>query len=295
MKNLFLAFILILGFKTYSQEFDCDVVVNYQRLESLDPTIADALERGVFEFINARKWTGDVFKPHEKIVWSILIELQTFDGADEFTGTIQVQSRRPVYASSYNTSVWSFRDQNVSFKFDKNAVLEYSESTFLSNLTALMSYYSYMVLGYDYETFKEEGGTKWLTKAQEVAQFSQASGREGWATNEQRNRYWLVENHLNPRFKGLRKCMYEYHRLGLDQMSDNPDDARDMILKSLEQLKKVHDNVPNSFNMRVFFDAKADEIVKIFQEADRDDKTKLQEILGTVDPANIIKYQEINN
>ncbi|MCB0481371.1 MAG: DUF4835 family protein [Flavobacteriales bacterium] len=264
-------------------------------MESADPSISKALEERVYEFINSRKWTGDQFKSQERIQWSILIELQTFDGANTFTGSIQVQSRRPVYGSSYNSTIWSFKDANVAFIFDKNSVLEYSENTFLSNLTALLAYYSYMVLAYDYESFSENGGGPYLTKAQEIAQMSQSSGYEGWASNEKRNRYWLVENHLNPRFAGLRKCMYEYHRLGLDQMSTDVKGGRDAIAKSLEYLKTVHTNVPNSFNIRVFFDSKASELINIFKEADRDQKTKVIDILNTVDPANIIKYQEILN
>ena len=295
MRNLLLTILTFVGISLTAQEFKCNVVINSQRLENADPSIAKALEERVFEFVNTRKWSTDVFKPHERIEWSILIELQTFDGTSEFKGSIQVQSRRPVYGSSYNTTIWSFKDDNVAFTFDKNSVMEYSESTFLNNLTALLAYYSYMVIGYDYETFSEKGGTDYLNKAQQIAQMSQSSGYEGWASNEKRNRYWLVEDHLNPRFDELRKCMYEYHRLGLDQLSTDVKGGRAMIFKSLERLKKVHSNVPNSFNMRVFFDSKASEIIKIFQEADREEKSKVIEILNTVDPANIIKYQEILN
>ena len=296
MKRIAILLILLFQFgQSRAQEFDCDVVINAQRLETLDQSIVQEMEQRIFEFINSRRWSGDVFKPHERIQWSILIELQTFDGARTFSGAIQVQSRRPVYGSSYNSTVWSFKDNNVAFEFDKNSNLEFSETTFLSNLTALLAFYSNMVLGYDYETFSEKGGTRYLNKALEIAQMSASSGYEGWASSEKRNRYWLIENHMSPRFEGLRKCMYEYHRLGLDQMSADPNGGRDMIAKTLENLKKVHGNVPNSFNMRVFFDSKASELIKIFQEADREQQTKVIELLNTVDPANIIKYQEIMN
>lgn len=293
MKRYLLVLLMLLGFGLVKgQELKCDVSVNSDRIENMDRTVIDDLKTAVFEFMNTRRWTTEKFQPHEKIECSMLINLSKADGTS-FEGTIQITSRRPVYGSSYYSTIWNFKDDNVSFTFDRNAVLEYSESTFLSNLTALLAYYSYMIIGYDYDSFSLNGGSKYFAKAQNITAMSQSSGYKGWSSTDKRNRYWLVEDHLQPRFKGLRKCMYEYHRMGLDQMSENPDGGRGAIATAIGYLEEVHNNYPASFNMRVFFDAKASEIIKVFKEGSREEKVKVQEVLNKVDPANILKYQEM--
>jgi hypothetical protein len=223
----------------------------------------------------------------------MLINLKSVSNNTKFEGTIQITSRRPVFGTGYYTTIWNFKDENVSFEFDRNAVLEYNDNTFLSNLTALLAYYSYMIIAYDYDTYALNGGTTYFNKAQNLATMAQSSGIKGWSSTEKRNRYWLVEDHLTPRFTGLRKCLYEYHRLGLDQMHKDVETGRKAIAQSFDNLLEVHKNYPVSFNMRVFFDAKSSEIIKIFEEGSREEKQKVVEILTKIDPANILKYQEI--
>lgn len=289
---LFLSLVLI-SLNNYAQELKCEISINYSRLPGVDATMFEDMEQAVYDFVNNRKWTGDVFQESEKIECSMLIELTNVEGGNTFTGNIQIQSRRPVYNTAYNSTVFSFKDENFDFTYDRFANLEYSESTFLSNLTSVLAFYSYMVIGYDYDTYKLEGGTKYFQKAQQIAAMAQTSGVEGWSSSERRNRYWLVENHLTPRFRNLRVCSYEYHRLGFDQMAAGVATGRKAVTAALMKLEVVHQNFPNSFNMRVFFDSKNQEIIKLYKDAPREEKDKVIELLNKVDPANTINYQKI--
>ncbi len=294
MKKFLLLFsICFITALSVAQEVKCEVSINFNRLDGVDVTMFDDMKQAIYEFVNNRKWTGDVFKENEKIECSMLIELTSVQSNTSFKGNIQIQSRRPVYGTSYNSTVFSFKDESFDFEYDRFANLEYSESTFLNNLTSTLAFYTYMVIGYDYDTYKLEGGTKYFQKAQQIAGAAQSSGSPGWTSSELRNRYWLVENHLTPRFRNLRICMYEYHRKGFDQMSTDAKTGRDAVTAALNKLEVVHRNFPNSFNIRVFFDSKNKEIIKLYQEVPREEKEKILRLLNTIDPANTINYQKI--
>jgi hypothetical protein len=284
-----------MAIRVNAQELKCEIQINSAQLENIDRVLIDNMRQAIFEFVNGRRWTNDKFKDNERIECSMLINLKSISNNSEFTAEIQIQSRRPVYGSAYNTTIFSFRDENANFTYNQFAVLEYSETSYLSNLTALLSYYAYMIIGYDYDSFSQLGGTPYFQKAQQIVGYSESSGNAGWSSMEknQRNRYWLVENHLQPRFVNLRKCMYEYHRLGLDQMSTNVNDARKKLAAALALLDEVHKNIPNSFNIRVFFDSKAQEVIKIFKEAPREEKDAVVQLLTKIDPANALKYQQM--
>lgn len=291
-RALILLSFLVVFASSFAQEVKCEVSINFNRLDGVDVTMFEDMKQAVYEFVNNRKWTGDVFKENEKIEFSILIELASVEDNTNFKGTIQIQSRRPVFNSAYNSTIFSFKDENFEFTYDRFANLEYSESTYLNNLTSVLAFYTYMVIGYDYDTYKLEGGTQYFQKAQQIAGAAQSSA-PGWEVGELRNRTALVENHLQPRFRNLRICMYEYHRKGFDQMSDDVDAGRAAVTTALLKLEGVHRSFPNSFNMRVFFDAKNTEIIKLYQEAPREEKEKVLKLLNTVDPANTINYQKI--
>ncbi|UTW61050.1 DUF4835 family protein [bacterium SCSIO 12741] len=288
--------LFVVFFSAQAQEMQCQVSINYQRLENTDKTIFEDMEVFITEFINNRKWTNHVYKEAEKIEWSVLIELTNVSDVVNYEATIQVQVRRPVYNTTYYTPIFSFKDENFSFVYDQNNLtMDFSENTFTDNLTSTLAYYCYMVLDYDSDSFSNNGGTVYFTKAQQIVANAQSSSFKGWSSSDKRNRYWLVENHLSPRFKNLRRCYYEYHRLGLDQMSKDVDAGRAALTRSLMLLEDVHRNVPVSFNMRVFFDSKVNEVIKIYQEANRDEQDKVMELLNKIDPANTIRYGEILN
>jgi hypothetical protein len=224
------------------------------------------------------------------------LTLESENGNGGFSGNIQVQSRRPVYGSSYYTPVFNHKDNDVSFSYQQFDVLLFNENNAGdNNLTALMAYYVNLALGFDYDTFAPEGGTPYLTKALNITNQNVSSNFDGWKPFEdQNNRYWIIENYLEARFKNLRKCMYEYHRNGLDQMSEKQADARKSIASSLQLLSSVHQNLPNSINLRLFFNAKADEIVNIFKEGTSEEKAGVVDLLSRIDPGNIQKWSKIN-
>ncbi len=287
--------ILFLSIVSPGQELQADVELNVAQINNMDMNLVETMKQSITEFINSKKWTGDAFKDHEKIEFSILINLEERQGTENYIATLQIQSRRPVYNTAYNTSMISFQDADFAFTFSQFANLEYSETQFLSNLTSVLAFYVYMVLAMDYDSFSLKGGDPHLQKALNIVNNAQSASFGGWKADEkgEKNRYWIVENHLNARFVGFRECLYEYHRNGLDLMESNPEEARKNILASLEKLRPVFQYRPNNINLRIFFNAKHQEIIKIFKKADREEQQKAVSLLSSIDPANSNKYNDI--
>ncbi len=278
----------------HAQELNCAVQVLAPQIQnSADKKIFQTLQQSIFEFVNNRKWTNDVVKQDERIECSIIITV-TERSLNDFKGSIQVQARRPIYKSAYNSLLLNVLDKNLSFTYVEYQPLEFSETTNLSNLTSILSYYVYVILGTDYDSYALEGGSDYFQKAQTIVANAQSGNDRGWKSSEDdQNRYWIVENILNSTFKPLRDCMYQYHRLGFDIMVDELEAGRAIVLKSLLQLNKVHDRRPGTYSMQLFFLAKADEIVNLFTLAEPAEKTKLLELLNDIDPANTVKYNKI--
>lgn len=279
----------------FSQELNCQVsVVSTQIQGTTNKQIFDQLQKAIFEFMNNTKWTKDNYTVAERIDCSILINVTQQLSADDYKATIQIQSRRPIYKSSYFSPTVNYIDENFIFKYQQFQQLEFNLNTFANNITSTLAFYAYIIIANDYDTFSNLGGTEYFQKAQLIVSNAQSASETGWKSFESnKNRYWIVENALQPVFQPIRECMYKYHRLGLDIMNEKPDDGRKEILKSLDLLLEVYKNRPASFIMELFFDAKADEVVNIFSKGQPDEKTKAVEILTTVDPANSTKYFKI--
>ncbi|PBQ34286.1 DUF4835 domain-containing protein [Sphingobacteriaceae bacterium] len=296
LKVLFILFIFVLVNPSFSQELNCQVEINSTQVQgSANKQIFDQLKRSILEFMNNTKWTNEVFTQQEKIECYILIVIKEQVGTDDYSGTIQVSSGRPVFKSSFSAKVLNIEDEYFQFKFQQFSQLEYNMNTFQNNLTSVLQYYAYVVLASDYDTFAPQGGTTYWQKAQLVVQNAQSANESGWKQSQtgQKNRYWLVENALQPLFKGIRDCMYSYHMQGLDHMQESADEARAAILKSLDYLVPVAKARPASYNMQLFFNAKRDELVSIFKGGTPEEKTKVLELLGTVDPSGTTKYSKI--
>ncbi len=281
-----------------AQELNCQVNINTTQIQgTANRQIFDQLQRAIFEFMNNTKWTTETFAPQEKIECSYFITISEAVGSDQFNGTIQVTSRRPVYKSGYYTQVLNIEDDRFQFKFQQFSQLEFNINTFQNNLTAVLAFYAYVVIATDYDSFAPEGGTAYWQKAQQIVNNAQNAPETGWRSSEQnnsqKNRYWLVENTMQPLFKGVRACMYEYNRLGLDIMYDNPDAGRAAVLKSLRLLVPVAENRPASFVMQNFFNAKRDEVINIFRQGTPEEKSQVLDLLMTVDPAGTTKYAKI--
>jgi hypothetical protein len=295
-KVLLIAFYIFNVGIASAQELNCNIDINYSQIQgSTNKQIFDQMKSVVVAFMNNTRWTNDAFSQQEKIQCSILIIIKESLGSDQYAGTIQVESERPIFKSGYASAVLNVEDQDFQFTFQQFTQLEFNINTFQNNLTSVLQYYAYVILAADYDSFSPLGGTSYWQKAQLVVQNAQSASEPGWRQDQagQKNRYWLVENTLQPVFKGIRDCMYEYCRNGLDKMSDGPDDARATILNSLDLLKPVYKARPASYNMQVFFNAKRDEIINIFKGGTPEEKTKVMETLMLVDPAGTTKYQKI--
>lgn len=296
-KILFLVLFFSLN-KFFSQELNCSVDINFVQVQgSTNKQIFDQMKNAILQFMNTTKWTSDVFAPNEKIDCSILIIIKESLGSDEYSGTIQVTSNRPIFKSSYTTPVLNVEDEYFQFKFQQFTQLEFNINTFQNNLTSVLQYYAYVILANDYDTFAPEGGTLYWQKAQLIVQNAQNTPEPGWKSNQnglaQRNRYWLVENALQPAYKGVRDCMYDYNMKGLDHMFENVEESRATVSKALELLVPVYKARSGLMNLQVFFNAKREEIVNIFKGASPEEKTKIMETLAIIDPANTNRYSKI--
>jgi hypothetical protein len=295
LKKFFLL-LIIFSFTQFAsaQELLCKVDINTQQVSGTDKRIYDNMKTQIYEFLNNRKWTTESFKNEERIECSILINITERLSTDEFNATLQIQTRRPVYESSYNSILLNFVDNDMHFRYTEGQQLEYSENTYLSNLTSILAFYANMVIGLDYDSFSLNGGTPYFQKALAIANNAQGSDERGWkAFDGNRNRYWMINNMLDAPFIALRECMYTYHRKGMDIMAQNSVAGRAVIMESIESLSKVHNIKPLSFSLQLFFNAKVDEIINIFIGAKPEEKTKLMDILGVIDPTNNNKYQKI--
>lgn len=287
-------FFVSLRFSLSAQELNCQVQVLTQQISGTDKRVFDALQTAIFEFLNNKKWTTEAFKTEERIDCSILINITEKVSNDEFKATLQVQARRPIFKTSYNSPLLNYNDNDIQFKYIENQALDFTENTYTSELTSILAFYANLIIGMDYDTFSMNGGTPYLQKALAVVNSAQNASGKGWkAFDGDKNRYWIINNMLDAPFVALRECMYNYHRKGLDEMVDNKESGRAAILESLADLKKVHEAKPLSFSLQVFFNAKSDEIINIFSGGFSDEKSRAVNILNEIDPTNSNKYQKI--
>ena len=295
MRKFFLVlFVVLLSTPLFSQEFKCNIQVVSQKIQGTNKQVFRTMQTAINEFMNSRRWTDHVYSYDERIECTFLFNLTEQISADEFRGSLQVQASRPVYNSSYNTVLLNFKDDDVQFKYVEYQTLDFNETATPSELTGLLAYYAYLILGLDYDTFAIDGGTPYFAKAEGIVNKMQNSNTIGWKAYESRdNRYWLIENILNNAYSPVRECLYRYHRMGLDRMSDHLTESRSEIAESLRLLQKAYRAKPGAFILTIFFDAKADELVNIFSESFTDEKKRVFNILSEIDPANIKKYNKI--
>lgn len=278
-----------------SQELNCTVSVISPKIQgTTEKQLFNTLQTAIYEFMNNRKWTNDNFTNNERIECSILINVTDKVSTDDFKASIQVQARRPVYNSSYNSVLFNHSDEEFNFRYVAFQPLDFTDASHLSNLTSVLAYYAYIILAFDYDSFSLKGGTPYFQKAQTIVSNAQSASEPGWkAFESQTNRYWLVENLMEQTFAPIRECAYKYYRQGMDNMYTNKETARKAIYESLEILKKVHNQRPYSFSLQVFFNSKADEIVNIFSQALPEEKNKVVTLLKEINPANSNKYDKI--
>jgi len=296
-RTIILALFVFYGFTASSQELDCMVSVSAGQVQTVDRRVFETLRTSIFEFMNNRQWTEYKYTMDERIECSIMINVTSQVSSDRFKATIQVQSRRPVYNTSYTTVMLNILDKDFEFEYVENTPLEYAEGTFTSNLTGVLAYYAYVILGYDFDSFTPNGGTPFFEKAQSIASMAQSNRyQDGWmAFGTDRNRYWLTENLLNSRYSAIRDINYRYHRLGLDQMYEKKEKGRETIVECLESMKRVNVDRPNLYAKYIFMLSKSDELIKLFSDNSVPpmEKARAVNVLSEIDPSNSGKYQEI--
>ncbi len=278
-----------------AQELDCRIQVNHSRLQgTTNDKLFQTMQQELYEFINNTAWTDHVYDRDERIECNIYITIEDQISSDEFKAKIQITSSRPVFGTSYLSPVLNHLDNNFTFKYVEFEPLDFNVNSFSSNLTAVLAYYCYIIIGMDYDTFGNNAGTPYFQQAEKIVQNAQAAQESGWKAYENlKNRYWLVENLLNSQYSGMRDFMYTYHRLGLDRMVDKPTEGRSGIEQAIEDLKNTHRKKPGSFLMSLYTTAKSDEIINVFSEGFPDEKARVYNIMKEVDPANSSKYQKI--
>jgi len=281
-----------------SQELYCNVQVSAQKIQGSNREVFQNMQRDIYEFMNSMVWTDNVFSFSERIECNLLINLDEQLSAEEFRGTIQVQLSRPVYNTTYESTVLNFVDNNFQFRYVEFQPLEFNPSSHTSNLVSVLAYYAYLLIGMDFDTYSQGGGTPYFQVAEKIVTNAQNAPEQGWKPydgSRNRNRYWLIKNILDSEYGGVRQFLYLYHLKGLDRMESDMTQARTEIYESLRRLQEVYRRRPDPFMyyMTVVVDAKADEIVNIFSQGFPEEKNRVVQILTEIDPANETKYQKI--
>jgi hypothetical protein len=281
-----------------SQELRCNVTVNASKIQGTNKNIFSTLQTSLNEFVNGTKWTNHTFSEEERIDCSFFITINEYSGS-RCAGSLQVQARRPVYGSSYQTIILNYVDEDFAFDYIEFDRLDFDLRTFKSNITSLIAFYAYLILGIDYDSFSLKGGSQFFENAQIIITNAQRENYQGWNPYEnanRKNRYWIIENILSNSYSYERTAYYKYHRLGLDQLADDGIEGRKQILLALADIKRSFETQSETSTpyLRLFFDAKSDELINIFVEAPQNDKAEARKLLNEVDSFNPNKYLKLN-
>ena len=291
---LLLLFLLGSSFAITAQELNCVVTVNSDQVGQTNQQIFRTLERSLNDFVNKNKWTNRAYRENERVNARMFITVTQYE-SDRFEANIQIQSSRPVFNTSYESPVFNYKDNAFNFLYQEFQPLVYNENVFDSNLVGVMSYYVYIILGLDADTFSLEGGDEYFRKAQSIVTQAQSSNYSGWSQETgERTRFELVDNLLSNSFREYRIAMYNYHRKGLDILADNNSTGKQIIAGSLRLFETLINRRPNAFLIQTFFDAKSEEIQNIFSDGPKIDIVKLKETLNKVAPFYSNTWNEIN-
>ena len=300
MRKVFLTLALAMAVGMSAQEINCTVTVNSDQIEGSNKQIFETLKRSIEEYMNQNRWTNMTYAIPEKIECSMLIIVKKMEN-NMFTCEMTLQSRRPVYGTTYTTPLLNFKDQAFNFTYQEFDRIEYQQNQFTTNLTAMLAYYCYLIIGHDQDSFQRMGGTPFFQQCEEIVNTCQSASMDnteqrGWlAFESNRSRYALINNLLDEAFKKYRNYYYEYHRLGLDEMSSNVTNGRARIAEGLPVLKEAYRARPATYVINTFLDAKAEELVDIFSQGSDKEKQDVYTILTDIDPTRMNTYDRINN
>jgi len=294
---VFMALLLMIPIM-HGQEFRCNVQVVSQQVQGTNKQVFQTLQNAIYEFMNNRVWTNHVYTMDERIECNLMFNITEQISADEFKGTLSVQARRPVFNSNYNTVTLNFVDNDIHFRYVEFSPLEFDLNSHSSNLTSILAFYAYYVLGLDYDTFSLFGGSTYFTNAEQIVLNAQNVPESGWKPLDDlahKSRYWLVKDMLDTDYEPIREFNYRYHRLGLDLLDEKVAEGRAEITNSLELIQQVYRKRPDPYMylLRLVFDAKVDELVSVYTESYPEERSRAHTILIEVDKPNIKKYSAI--
>lgn len=286
--------LFLLTFSALAQEFQGKVIVNSEKIPGSNKQIFSTLEHSLNEFVNKKKWTNQTFDAKEQIVCVFTLNILEQTNPNEFKASIQIQASRPVFNSTYSTPIFNYKDDQFLFRYTEFEPLLYNPNNFQSNLVSIMAFYSYLILGFDADTFIEKGGDEHFYQAQNIVNLAQQSNYIGWNANDGlRNRYNLINELLSPTFDMVRNASYQYHINGLDMMFADIFNSKEVISNAIISLDELFNQRPNSILIRVFMDAKSEEISNIFSDGPKIETIELKRVLNSISTINSSKWQKI--
>lgn len=279
----------------YAQELNCTVTVNADQVEGTNKSVFETLQAAVSDYMNTTVFTDAQFATNEKIECRLFFTIKEYDG-DIMTGDLQVQSLRPVYNSSYTTTLLNFKDSRIDFSYRENDPLVFSLNNMESQLTAILNFYAYLFLALDFDSFSPEGGTPYFDRLSSIVQMAQSSAEVGWkAFEDTKNRSAVLSVFTDPATSSIRKLLYDYHRLGFDQMALSVDKGRANVTESLDIIKDIYNKTPMSVGLSMFKDAKLDELVNLYSKAPAEERTKVYNLLEPIYPTETNRLTELKN
>ena len=289
----FLAIILLLPFSIKAQELKCQVEINSSKVQGTNKSVFETLQTAINDYFNETRWTNASFAPNEKIECRFFLTVNEY-ADDRIKGDIQVQLSRPVYNSTYTTTLLNFKDSKVEFDYKEGDPLVYNESSFDSNLTAILNYYAMLFLALDFDSFSPEGGQPYFDRAASIVQMAQSSGEIGWrAFEDTKNRSAVLSSYTDANMAGVRRLLYNYHRKGLDEMVTSPDKGRAVITESLKEIANVYNVAPMSVALSIFRDSKLDELVNVYSKAPETERKEVYDLLQPIYPTDTERLEKI--
>ena len=294
MKHLVLIFLFLVSLiPLKAQELNAQVIVNSDLVNQTSQQIFKTLERSLNEFMNTQVWTNQELLKQEKITCSFVFNLTGYSN-DQFEATLQVQSERPVFDSNYDTPIFNFLDRDIVFSYQEFQPIFFNQSSFESNLVSLLSFYAYVIIGLDADTFQINGGSNFYEQALQIVSLAQVTSRKGWKPSDGiRNRFWLIDSLRSNTFREYRQALYRYHREGLDQMTSKPLEGKEALMEAIQMLDPLFRRRPNAFLLQVFFDAKVEEIVNLFSEGPEVDFKATETVLKRIAPFFGSRWKQI--
>lgn len=278
-----------------AQELNCEVEFNTSQIEGTNKQVFETLKQAVADYMNTTRFGQAIFAPNEKVDCRMYFTIKEYDGG-KMSGDLQVQATRPVFNSTYTTTVLNFKDTAIEFEYQENEPLIYSDNNMESQLTAILNYYACLILALDCDTFAPRGGNDYFDRLQRIVQMAQSSGEKGWrAFEDTRNRTAVLSVFTDNATSGVRDLLYRYHLKGLDVMALTPDKGRAEITSSLEEIKKLYDVAPMSVGLALFRDAKLDELVNIYSQAPESERRSVAELLRPIYPTDSERIEKILN